>query len=161
MISMYFCIRYFTNSGFVYLVPSNLEKERSAVLREFVHADVCGPIKEKSIGGARYYLLFKDDSIGYMYVYFLKQKSEVFTYFKQMIKELERDTGHKLKKFHSDRGGEFCSKAFDSYLLDNLIKKETSAAATPQQNGFIERDNRTVTEAAQSMIHDQGLLLRV
>jgi transposase InsO family protein len=148
MISMYFCIRYFTNSGFVYLVPSNLEKERSAVLREFVHADVCGPIKEKSIGGARYYLLFKDDSIGYMYVYFLKQKSEVFTYFKQMIKELERDTGHKLKKFHSDRGGEFCSKAFD-------------AAATPQQNGFIERDNRTVTEAAQSMIHDQGLLLRV
>jgi transposase InsO family protein len=88
-------------------------------------------MKEKSIGGARYYLLFKDDSTGYRYVYFLKQKSEVFTYFKQMVKELERDIGNKLKKFRSDRGGEFYSKAFDTYLLDNLIKRETSAAATP------------------------------
>jgi hypothetical protein len=118
-------------------------------------------MKEKSIGGARYYLLFKDDSTGYRYVYFLKQKSEVFTYFKQMVKELERDTGNKLKKFRSDRGREFCSKAFDTYLLDNLIKRETSAATTLQQNGFIERDNRIVTEAARSMIHDQGLPIRV
>jgi hypothetical protein len=111
--------------------PSNPEKECSAILGEFVHADVCGPMKERSIGGARYYLLFKDDSTGYRYVYFLKQKSEVFTYFKQMVKELERDIGNKLKKFRSDRGGEFYSKAFDTYLLDNLIKRETSAAATP------------------------------
>jgi hypothetical protein len=52
--------------------PVNPAKVRSTLPGEFVHADVVGPMKVQSIGGARYFLLFKDDCTGYRYVYFLK-----------------------------------------------------------------------------------------
>ena len=39
----------------------NLEKIRSKIPGEFIHGDVVGPMKQSSIGGARYFLLFKDD----------------------------------------------------------------------------------------------------
>ena len=78
-----------------------------------------------------------------------------------MVLSLQRDTRQTLKKFRSDRGREFCSKKFDQFLLERGIKRETSAPYTPEQNGYIERDNRTVTEAARSMIHAQGLPLKI
>ena len=99
-----------------YLV--NPEKICSQIPGEFIHGDVVGPIKQSSIGGARYFLLFKDDCTGYRYVYFLKQKSEVFKSFQHVVLSLQRDTGQTLKKFCSDRGGEFCSKEFDQFLLE-------------------------------------------
>lgn len=42
-----------------------------------VHADVAGPMEIASVGGARYFLLLKDDLSNYRVVYFLKHKSEV------------------------------------------------------------------------------------
>jgi hypothetical protein len=128
--------------------PVNPDKIRSQVPGEFVHGDVVGPMKELFIGGARYFLLFKDDCTGYHYVYFLKQKSEVLKCFQNFVLSLRRDTGNMLTKFRSDRGGELCSKAFDEYLLQQSIVRETSAPYTSEQNGYIKRDNRIVTEAA-------------
>ena len=139
--------------------PVNPEKIRSQILGEFIHGDVVGSMKQSSIGGARYFLLFKDDCTRYRYVYFLKRKSEVFKSFQHVVLSLQRNTGQTLKKFRSDRGGEFCSKEFDQFLLERGIKRETSVPYTSEQNGYIERDNRTVTDAAWSMIHAQGLPL--
>lgn len=46
-----------------------------------VHSDVCGKITPKSAGGAGYFLTFTDDKTQYVWVYALKQKSEVFSKF--------------------------------------------------------------------------------
>lgn len=44
---------------------------------EYIHANVCAPFKENSIGGSRYFLCFKDDYTKFRRVLFLKYKSEV------------------------------------------------------------------------------------
>ena len=44
---------------------------------ELIHSDVCGPMQEVSISGARYFRTFKDDFSRYRRVYFLRNKSEV------------------------------------------------------------------------------------
>lgn len=59
---------------------------------ELVHADVCGPMEEPSIGGARYFLLLKDDYSSYKFVFFLKHKSEVKEHIEKFIKLSESDT---------------------------------------------------------------------
>ena len=61
-------------------VPSKLESS-------FTLSDVCGPMSVKSLGGACYYVLFKDDHSGYRYVYFIKKKSEVFSCFQKLEKQ--------------------------------------------------------------------------
>ena len=48
---------------------------------DVVHSDVWGPTKMTSIGGYRYYVSFIDDHTRKVWVYFMKEKSEVFTHF--------------------------------------------------------------------------------
>lgn len=138
----------------------NPDKIRSQIPGELVHGDICDA-GQKSIGGARYFLLFKDDCTGYRYVYFLKKKLEALQHSRHLVLTIERDTGNKLMKFRSDRGGQFMSSDFETFLLEQKIARQTSAPYTPQQNGFIERDNRTMVEAARSMLHAKGLPLRL
>lgn len=52
---------------------------------ELVHADVCGPMEEMSLGKARYILLLTDDFSSYRFVYFLKHKSEVNACVKELV----------------------------------------------------------------------------
>ena len=45
---------------------------------ELVHTDVCGPMKTKSIGGSVYFVSFIDDYTRYAFLYFIREKSQVF-----------------------------------------------------------------------------------
>lgn len=49
---------------------------------DIVHSDVCGPISHTSVRGMRYFVLFKDAATSYRHVYFMKNKNDVFEYFK-------------------------------------------------------------------------------
>ena len=49
-----------------------------AVKLESVHTDLWGPSPAASLGGSRYYITFIDDSNKKVWVYFLKNKSDVF-----------------------------------------------------------------------------------
>ena len=57
--------------------PSNPDRKKRDVL-DLVHTDVCGPMQTRYLGGAFYFLLFIDDCMRYTWVYFLRQKSDVF-----------------------------------------------------------------------------------
>ncbi|KAE8667942.1 hypothetical protein F3Y22_tig00112352pilonHSYRG00005 [Hibiscus syriacus] len=70
---------------------------------ELIHTDVCGPIKPSSLGNSNYFLLFIDDFSRKTWVYFLKQKSEVFEVFKKFKAVVERESGRKIKAMRSDR----------------------------------------------------------
>ncbi|MCI08879.1 copia-type polyprotein, partial [Trifolium medium] len=52
----------------------------------------------------------------------------------------------------TDRGGEFNSLDFKKYCEDNGIKRQLTAAYTPQQNGIAERKNRTMMDMVRSML---------
>ncbi|GJR26798.1 ribonuclease H-like domain-containing protein [Tanacetum coccineum] len=56
-----------------------------------------------------------------------------------------------------DNGGEFRNKEMDDFCSRKGIKREFSNARTPQQNGVAERRNRTLIEAARTMLADAKL----
>nr|GEZ67351.1 putative ribonuclease H-like domain-containing protein [Tanacetum cinerariifolium] len=56
-----------------------------------------------------------------------------------------------------DNEGEFRNKEVNDFCLQKGIKKEFSNARTPQQNGVAERRNRSLIEAARTMLVDAKL----
>ena len=62
-----------------------------------------------------------------------------------------------IKYLRSDNGGEFTSNEFNDYCHEHGIKRQFSAARTPQQNGVAERKNRTVLEMARTMLNEAGI----
>lgn len=124
---------------------------------ELIHMDVCGPMEVLSLGGSKYFLLIRDDYSCYRYVYFLANKSQVVERISQFIKLAERETGKKVKTIRTDNGTEFINKELSKICQTNGIRHQTSVAYTPEQNGKAERDNRTVVEAARSMLIAKNL----
>ena len=65
--------------------------------------------------------------------------------------------GEKVKALRSDNGREYTSNAFNKLLKECGIQHQLSCPRTPQQNGVAERINRTIVEAARSMLHGRGV----
>jgi hypothetical protein len=124
---------------------------------ELVHTDLCGPTRTKSLQGESYFMLFIDDFTRMGWVCFLKEKSEALNKFKSFKTLVENEKETKIKCLRSDNGGEFTSKEFDLFCETHGIKRQFSAARTPQQNGIAERRNRTVQEAARTMLNEAKL----
>ncbi|GKB61028.1 putative ribonuclease H-like domain-containing protein [Tanacetum coccineum] len=76
---------------------------------------------------------------------------------KNFIKEIENLVDKKVKIIRSDNGTEFKNKVMDEFCREKGIKREYSVARTPQQNGVAERKNRTLIEAARTMLADSKL----
>jgi transposase InsO family protein len=124
---------------------------------ELIHSDVCGPMPSSSISGYVYYVSFIDDYSHKTWIYFLKTKDEVFSKFKEFKALIENPSERKIKILRSDNGGEYTSKEFVNFCKDVGIKRELTTPYNPQQNGVVERKNKTILEAAKTMIHDQDL----
>ena len=136
--------------------PKKSSRKCTAPL-QLVHSDVCGKVSSQSLSGCSYFLTFVDDFSRYTWVYFLESKDEVYDKFREWKVLAENQTGQRLKVFRSDNGGEYKSNAFEHYLKSEGIIHETTIPHTPEQNGVSERMNRTLVEAARSMLHDAKL----
>ncbi|GJT77841.1 putative ribonuclease H-like domain-containing protein [Tanacetum coccineum] len=62
----------------------------------------------------------------------------------------------KVKVIRCDNGTEFKNKVMNQLCEMKGIKREFSVARTPQQNGVAERKNRTLIEAAKTMLADSN-----
>ena len=82
---------------------------------DLIHINVCSPIKPNSLGKSNNFLLFIDDFSRKTWVYFLKQKSEVFEVFKNFKVVVEKESGLEIKSMRSDRGEKFTSKEFQEF----------------------------------------------
>ena len=87
----------------------------------------------------------------------MKNKDEVFSKFKEFKALIDNHTKKKIKNFRSDNGGEFTSNEFKRLCKESRIKRELSTPYNPQQNGVVERKNRTIMDATKAMLHDQDL----
>ena len=119
---------------------------------ELIHADLCGPITPQTLAGNRYFMLMVDDFSRYMWVHMLKSKDEAFATFKKFKAQVENESPYKVKVLRTDRGGEFTSQAFSEFCNKEGIKRQLTAPYSPQQNGVVERRNRTVLEATRSFL---------
>ena len=124
---------------------------------QLIHMDVCGPLEETSRGGARYLATFLDDFSKLSTVEPVAQKSEVATKVKEVFQRLETQTGQKLQKVRTDRGGEYLNTELDGYYKSKGVVHQTTAPYTPEQNGVAERFNRTLMERVKAMLLDAKL----
>ena len=93
-----------------------------------------------------------DDFSGKSWVYLMKEKKEVFKFFNIWKAMVENQSEKRIKRFRTDRGGEYLSNEYKQFLEQQGIFHEVSMAGTPQQNGVAERLNRTLQEKARSMM---------
>jgi len=84
----------------------------------------------------------------------LKHKDEAFKKFKAFKALVENESDHKIKCVRSDQGGEFTSDKLFDFCEEHGIKRQFSTARTPQQNGVVERMNRTFQNMARAMLDE-------
>ncbi|GAC1660287.1 MAG: hypothetical protein PVS3B3_30240 [Ktedonobacteraceae bacterium] len=137
--------------------PFGVATNRSKEILGRIHTDICGPIPNPSIGGARYILTFIDDATRFATIYALSKKSDTFELFMKYKSFTEKQTGKSIKILHSDGGGEYVNTEMREYLTLHGIHHETTTAETPEQNGVAERYNRTLLESLRAMMHSAGI----
>nr|GEV60279.1 retrovirus-related Pol polyprotein from transposon TNT 1-94 [Tanacetum cinerariifolium] len=88
-----------------------------------LHMDLCWPMRIQSINGRKYILVIVDDYSRFTWVKFLRSKDEVL------------------------------DQTLKAYYEEVRISHQISVARTPQQNGVVKRQNRTLVEAARNMLN--------
>nr|GFB49830.1 hypothetical protein [Tanacetum cinerariifolium] len=94
-----------------------------------LHMDLCGPMRVESVNGKKYILVIVDDY-------------SRFTWVRLNVP---------VRRIQPDNGTEFVNQTLRDYYEEVDISHETSVARSPQQNGVVERRNRTLIEAACTM----------
>jgi transposase InsO family protein len=80
----------------------------------------------------------------------LSQKSNIYANFIEYYNMVENEKGLKINTIRSDHSGEFENAKFDDLCSKRGYRHEYSAPRTPQQNGVVERKNRTLQELART-----------
>nr|GEZ46492.1 retrovirus-related Pol polyprotein from transposon TNT 1-94 [Tanacetum cinerariifolium] len=117
-----------------------------------LHMDLCGPMRVQSINGKRYVLVVVDDYSRYTWVLFLHSKDEASKVIISFIKKTQVNLQLQVQRVRTDNGTEFKYKTLAKFFDEVGISQQFSAARTPQQNGVVERRNRTLVEAARTML---------
>ena len=95
----------------------------------------------------------------FTWVFFLQDKSETQGTLKRFLRRAQNEFELKVKKIRSDNGSEFKNLQVE-FLEEEGIKHEFSAPYTPQQNGVVERKNRTLLDMARTMLGEFKTLER-
>nr|GFA04236.1 hypothetical protein [Tanacetum cinerariifolium] len=104
---------------------------------QLLHMDLCGPIRVASINRKRYVLVL------------LMITPEVLIDFLRLV---QRGLQAQVRVVRTDKGTKFLNQTLHAYFTAEGIQHQTSVARTPEQNGVVERRNRTLVEAARTML---------
>ncbi|GJY70925.1 retrovirus-related pol polyprotein from transposon TNT 1-94 [Tanacetum coccineum] len=119
---------------------------------QLLHMDLCGPMRVESINGKKYVLVIVDDFSRYTWTHFLRSKDETPGVLIDFLTLVQRGLHAQVTTVRTDKGTEFLNKSLHAYFAKEGIRHETSTARTPEQNGVVERRNRTLVEAARAML---------
>lgn len=87
----------------------------------------------------------------------LKTKDEALLYFKKFQVLVKIESGEVIKVLRTDRGGEFCSNDFKRFYEEKGIIRHFTAPYSPQQNGVVERRNRTIVAMGRSLLKERSM----
>ena len=127
--------------------------------QRLLHMDLMGPFAVPSAGGARYAATFLDEDSDLSAMRFLARKSDVTAATKAVLPMLENHGNFKYKAVRTDNGGEYVNEELEDYLKARGIEHQKTVPYSPQQNGKVERLNRTHLESTRAMLIDSGLPL--
>ncbi|GKB29419.1 retrovirus-related pol polyprotein from transposon TNT 1-94 [Tanacetum coccineum] len=108
--------------------------------------------KIMGVNRKKYILIIVDDYSQFTWVKFLASKDEVPDFIIKFLKMIQVRLNAPVKNIQTDNGTEFVNQTLCSYYESVDISHETSVAQSPQQNGVVKRQNRTLVEAARTML---------
>ncbi|GKD84931.1 retrovirus-related pol polyprotein from transposon TNT 1-94, partial [Tanacetum coccineum] len=117
-----------------------------------LHMDLCGPIHVASINEKKYILVIVDDFSRFTWVKCLRSKGEAPYFIIKFLKMIQVRLKTHVRCIRTDNGTEFVNQTLCEYYEKVDISHETSVARSPQQNGVVERRNRTLIEVSRAML---------
>ena len=81
----------------------------------------------------------------------------MFLIFKDFKARVELESEKMIKCFRTNNGGEYTDGDFIKFCKQEGIQRQFTVAHTPQQNGVVERMNRTLLERTRAMLRTVGL----
>ncbi|KAJ9556699.1 hypothetical protein OSB04_011313 [Centaurea solstitialis] len=126
---------------------------------QMLHVDLCGPIAKQSLNRKKYILVLIYEFSRYTWVEFIRTKSHVPMLLINLLKRLQFLHDMQVRVIRSDNGTEFKNSTIEDYLTSVGITYNFSTPRTPQQNVVVERKNRTLVEAATTMLNASSLPL--
>jgi len=96
-------------------------------------------------------MVIVDDYSRWSWVKFLKSKDDSYDVFSKFCIQIQSEKELKILKVRSDHGGEFENETFEIFCEKHGIIHEFSSPRTPQQNGVVERKNRSLQEMARTI----------
>nr|GEV95505.1 copia protein [Tanacetum cinerariifolium] len=124
-----------------------------------LHMDLCGPMRIASVNGKWYVLVIVNDYSRYTWVHFLRSKDEATEVIKTFLKRITILLQSLVIIIKTDNGTEFKNQVHKEYFDSIGISHQMSFVRTTQQNGVLERCNRTLVEAAKTMLFFSRALL--
>ncbi|KAJ9536026.1 LOW QUALITY PROTEIN: hypothetical protein OSB04_un000809 [Centaurea solstitialis] len=124
---------------------------------QLLHMDLFGPVNVQSIAGKKYTLVIVDEYSRYTWVFFLRSKSDAPEEIFLFVRKMEKLNNLSVRSIRSDHGTEFKNSTLETFFDQKGISQNFSSIRTPQQNGVAERRNRTLIEAARSMLSEANL----
>jgi transposase InsO family protein len=121
---------------------------------ELLHMDLFGSVAYISINRSKYCLVIVDDYSRFTWVLFLQEKSQTQETLKKFLRWAQNEFGLRIKKIRSNNGTEFNNSQIEGFLEEESIKHEFYSPYTPQQNGVVERKNRTLLDMARTMLEE-------
>ena len=138
-----------------------IKKEREGAqanaFGEEIHTDLWGPSPTQTLGGRKYYVTFTDDYSRYTQTQLLRSKDEALQAYKDFAAWAKTQHGAKIKRLHSDRGGEYTGDEFSKFLKEQGTECRLTTHNTPQHNRVAESLNRRLLERVHAILHHSGL----
>ncbi|GJT15195.1 retrovirus-related pol polyprotein from transposon TNT 1-94 [Tanacetum coccineum] len=114
--------------------------------------DLCYPMRVTSINGKKYILVIVDDCSRYTWTLFLRSKDETLEVLKEFLTMIQQNLQAPVIYVRTDRGTKFLNKTLHAFFKEKGIEHQTSTPRTPEQNGVVKRRNRTLVEAARTIL---------
>nr|GEX57807.1 putative ribonuclease H-like domain-containing protein [Tanacetum cinerariifolium] len=117
-----------------------------------LHMDLCGPMRVQTINRKKYILVIVDDYSRFTWVKFLRSKDETPEFVITLLKQIQVGLNKTVRYIRTDNCTEFVNQFLTKYYESVGIFHQKLVSRTPQQNGIVERQNRTLVEAARIML---------
>lgn len=126
-----------------------------------LHFDTFGPINPPGVEGEKYGVIGKDEATRYKFFSAVKTKDQVKDVVKRVINYLKLTLNLSVLSIITDNGLEYVNTDLSSFLDGLGILHYKSQPYCPKQNGFIEREVRSIKEMARSMLVSSKLPSRL
>ncbi|GJZ35332.1 retrovirus-related pol polyprotein from transposon TNT 1-94 [Tanacetum coccineum] len=117
-----------------------------------LHMELCGPMRVQTINGKKYIFVIVDDYSRFTWVKFLRCKDETLEFVIKFLKQIQVGLNKTVRYIQIDNGTEFVNQVLTEYYESVSIFYQKSVPRSARQNDVVERRNRTLVEAARTML---------